>query len=117
MLFRRGDKAAGMFVVVSGKVSLDFEADLLFARSYGPGALLGLPSTLTRRGYGMTAIVTEDAELRFWSPEAFDALLRENPEFCQPLLLILGEKIAESNEMQRALLTRERSVSSQSSVG
>jgi hypothetical protein len=34
-----------------------------FDRSYGPGALVGLPSTLNRRNYFMTATVTEDAEL------------------------------------------------------
>ena len=105
VLFRRGDKASGMFVVLSGKVSLDLGVDSAFGRTYGPGALVGLPSTLTRHNYSMTATVTEDAELGFWSPDALDSLLCKHPGLCQPLLAILGEKIAENHEVERALRT------------
>ena len=103
VLFRRGDKTSGMFVVLSGKVSLGFGVDSAFDRSYGPGALLGLPSTLTRRNYCMTATVTEDAELGFWSPEALDSLLHNHPDFCQQLLVTLGEKMAENYELEESL--------------
>jgi len=68
VLFRRGEKAIGIFLVFSGKVSLDFGVDSPLARTYGPGALVGLPATVTGRNYSMTATVTEDAELGFWSP-------------------------------------------------
>ena len=105
MLFRRGEKASGMFVVLSGKVSLDLGVDSASVVTYGPGALIGLPSTLTRLNYSMTATVTEDAELGFWSPDALDSLL---PDLCQPLQAILGKKIAENHEVERALLTRDK---------
>ena len=108
VLFRRGEKASGMFVVLSGKVSLDVGVDSALARTSGPGALVGLPSTLTRHSYSMTATVTEDAELGFWSPDALDSLLRTHPELCQPLLAILGATIAENHEVERALLTRDK---------
>jgi CRP-like cAMP-binding protein len=107
VLFRRGDKASGMFVVLSGKVSLRLGVDSALCRTYGPGALVGLPSTVTRRNYSMTATVTEDAELGFWSPEALDFLLRQRPDFCQPLLAILAAKIAEGHEVERGLLARD----------
>ena len=51
VLFRRGDKAAGMFVVLSGKVRLDLVVDSAVGRTCGQGALVGLPSTLTRQKY------------------------------------------------------------------
>ena len=108
VLFRRGEKASGMFVVLSGKVILDLGVDSALARTCGRGALVGLPSTLTRHDYSMTATVTEDAELGFWSPDALDSLLRNRPDLCQPLLTILGEKIAENHERERALITREK---------
>ena len=38
VLFRLGEKASGMFVVLSGKVRLDLGVDLAFGRTYGPGA-------------------------------------------------------------------------------
>ena len=110
VLFRRGDKACGMFVVFSGKVSLDLGVDSIVGRSYGAGALVGLPSTLTRQNYSMTATATEDAELGFVTPEALECLLRENPDLYPPLLFILGEKVAESREDERAVLDiREQS--------
>ncbi len=103
VLFRRGDKASGMFVVLSGKVSLGFEVNSAFDRSYGPGALVGLPSALTRRNYCMTATVAEDAELVFWSPEALDSLLHSRPDLCQQLLVILREKMAENDELEASI--------------
>lgn len=68
VLFRPGEKAAGMFLVLGGKVTLDYGADSVCSRSFGLGALVGLPSTLTSNDYRMTATVTEDADLSFWSP-------------------------------------------------
>lgn len=106
VLFRRGDKARGMFVVLSGSVSLDLGVDSIVGRTYGSGALVGLPSTITRQNYSMTAVVVEDAELGFLSPEALESLLEQKPDLCQPLLVILGDKIAESREDERSLLDR-----------
>jgi CRP-like cAMP-binding protein len=108
VLFRRGDRTSGMFVVLSGEVSLGFGDNSTFDRSYGPGALVGLPSTLTRRNYCMTAIVTEDAELGFWSPEALDSLLHNHPDLCRQLLMILGEKMAENYALEEASLRKSK---------
>jgi CRP-like cAMP-binding protein len=109
VLFRRGDKPSGMFVVLGGKVSLGFGVDSAFDRSYGPGALLGLPSTVTRRDYCMTATVTEDAELGFWSPDALDSLLHNRPDLCQQLLVTLGEKMAENYKLEESLAQEKQS--------
>lgn len=116
VLFRRGEKAFGMFVVLSGKVSLDFGVDSPFARSYGSGALVGLPATLTGRNYSMTATVTEDAELAFWPTQALDSLLRKRPDFCRQLLVILGEKMAENQKIAKALVSRDEPPLQQSNV-
>lgn len=93
-----------MFIVLRGRISLDLGVDSIVARSYGIGALEGLPSTITRQNYSMTATVTEDAELGFLSPDALDSVLRKHPDLRQPLPVILREKIAESREDERALL-------------
>jgi|SRR5208283_2205538 len=116
VLFRRGEKAFGMFVVLSGKVTLDFEVDSPLARSYGSGALLGLPATVTRRSYSMTATVTEDAELGFLTAEALDSLLHERPALCQQLLAILAERVIENNELQKALFKGDKQPSLESVV-
>ena len=108
VLFRRGQEAVGMFVIVRGRVSLDFGVDSAFARVYGPGALVGLPATLTRRNYAMTATVTEAAELVFWSLSELDSLLQKRPDFCRQLLEILGERMAENQKMMKALLSKDQ---------
>jgi len=108
VLFQRGQKAVGMFVIVRCRVSLDFGVDSAFARVYGPGALVGLPATLTRRNYAMTATVTEDAELVFWSLRDLDSLLQKRPDFCRQLLEILGERMAENQKMMKAMLRKDQ---------
>jgi CRP-like cAMP-binding protein len=107
VLFRCGEKAFGLFVVFSGNVSLGFGVESALTRSYGPGALVGLPATLTGRSYCMTATVTEDAELGFCSLETLDSLLCKRPDLCRQLLTVLGERMAENSEMQKALLNRD----------
>jgi CRP-like cAMP-binding protein len=90
VLFRQGEKASGMFVLFSGKVTLGFELDTP-ERSCGPGALMGFYSAITGHNYGMTATVTEDAELGFLSRQTLGSLLHEHPELCEQLLTILSE--------------------------
>ena len=116
VLFRRGEKAFALFVVLSGKVSLDFGVDSALARSYGPGALVGLPATLTGRNYTMTATVTENAELVAWTPAALDALLRNRPDLRQQLLTVLGERVAENQKLAKALLARDEQPDQQLNV-
>ena len=95
-----------MFVVFSGTVTLDFGVDTAHARCYGPGALVGLPATLTRRAYSMTATVTESAELGFLPLEAIEQLLRDHPNVSEELLSILGEKVLEVQRVKHAVLTQ-----------
>ena len=116
VLFRRGEKAFAMFVILSGKVSLDFGVDSALARSYGPGALVGLPATLTGRNYTMTATVAENAELVVWTREALDSLLRSRPDLLQQLLTVLEERMAENQKLTRALLTRDEQPDQQLNV-
>jgi len=110
VLFRRGEKAFGVFLVLRGVVSLDFGVDTssALARTFGPGALVGLPATLTGTNYSLTATVTEDAELGFLPPELLVSLLRTRPELCQPLLTILSAKVEHTEQVTKALLREEK---------
>jgi hypothetical protein len=56
----------------------------------------------------MTATVTADAELGFLATQALESLLRTHPEFCQQLLLILGAKIAHTDQVTKALVRKEK---------
>lgn len=108
VLFRRGEKAFGMFLVLSGRVSLNIGIDETLARCYGPGALIGLPATLTKHNYSMTATVIEDAELGFLPPQVLDSLMRDYPDLCQELLAILNERMLQIQQLQTVLLHKEK---------
>jgi CRP-like cAMP-binding protein len=56
----------------------------------------------------MTATVTEDAELVFWSLSELDSLLQKRSDFCRQLLEILGERMAENQKMMKALLSKDQ---------
>ncbi len=118
VLFRRGERASGMFIVLSGTVLLDFGADgsLAVNHTYGRGALVGLPAALTKRSYSMTATVVQDAELGFWPAEALNTLLRKRPDLCRQLLAVLGERIAESRQVAKASLNKEKPSAQHSNV-
>lgn len=106
VLFRRGDKAFGMFLVLSGTISLDFGVDSSHAQCYGSGALVGFPATLTKGLYSMTATVTENAHLGFLPVEAVEELLRDHPDVCQEFLSILGQRLLEMQRMRQAILDK-----------
>jgi CRP-like cAMP-binding protein len=105
ILFCQGEDPFGIFVVFSGQVTLDFGVPRLKNQCYGPGALLGLPATLTRQPYCMTAIVTEDAKVGFMPYEKVDLLLRECNDIRQQVLNLLGETLSESRKVAKALLS------------
>ena len=69
---------------------------------------MGLPATLTKSDYCMTATVTENAKVGFCSTQALDWLLQERPDFSQQLLAILGERMAENQQVGKAMLEKER---------
>ena len=103
ILFKRGQSAFGMFIVLTGKVSLDFGVDGASSLNgaYGPGALVGLPASLIGRNYNMTATVTDDAELGFLSTQELKRMLREHPELCRELLEVLSAKISHTYQIRK----------------
>ena len=108
VLFRRGEKARGMYLIIHGTVGMNFGNDSDLDRAYGPGALVGLPATLTGAEYSMTATVKHDAELGYWSREALESLLLERSDLCLLLLAVLGERVAENNHLYKTLLDRRK---------
>ena len=110
VLFRRGAKAFGMFLVIRGEVRLDFGVDAspALGSTCGPGALVGLPATLSRANYSMTATVTEDSQLGFLTPQDLASLLHEQPELRQHFLTILSAKAAHAAEVTKALRRNEK---------
>jgi CRP-like cAMP-binding protein len=94
-LFREGEKVRGVFLLVSGKVDLLLHSAGLVSleRHAVPGCLLGVPASINHHPYSLTAVVKEDAELRFISVEALAELMKREPSLTMKLVTMLSEEV------------------------
>jgi CRP-like cAMP-binding protein len=97
-LFRRGDAAAGVYLVVRGEIRLGLERDPrgFPSRLIGEGSVLGLPSTLSNSPYSLTAEVMESSRLIFVAAERLRQLLRDQPQLCFDVMTILTEELTQT---------------------
>ena len=97
ILFRRGDDVTGVYLIRSGRISLglDHESPVYPARMLGPGAIAGLPASISGNAYSLTAEVVEDSELAFVRREAVVECLRKNPFLCFQVMDLLSDEIAD----------------------
>jgi CRP-like cAMP-binding protein len=96
-LFQRGDEASGVFLIRSGRISLalDYETDVYPARILGPGAVIGLPASVSGKPYSLTAKIIEDSELDFIPRAQVLECLKKNPLLCFQVMDILSDEIAD----------------------
>jgi len=92
-LFRLGDEPIGLFLVRKGKVRLAIDGTSIGSRTLGCGSVLGLPATLNRKPYSMTATALEECELDFVDCDAVLKLFRENCVLCFQALQLLSEEV------------------------
>jgi CRP-like cAMP-binding protein len=93
VLFERGQKAYGLFLLQSGSAKLS--APGAFDRSVGPGALLGVPGTLSKGLYSLSAELLEESQVLFIPSERVTALLTEHPQIGFQLVQLLSREIQE----------------------
>lgn len=81
VLFRENTEAKGIFIVVTGHVTLSVhspEGETLFARESGPGCIIGLPGTFLGGTYQLTATADADSHFVFVPRRRVLEFLREN---------------------------------------
>lgn len=93
ILFERGQKAYGLFLLQTGSARLSVPGAL--DRSVGPGALLGIPATLSKGVYSLSAELLEESEVLFVPSERVAALTTEHPEIGFQLVQLLSREIHE----------------------
>jgi len=93
VLFERGQKAFGLFLLQSGKARLSVPGAL--DRSVGPGSLLGVPGTLSKGVYSLSAELLEESQVLFVPSERVMALLTEHPDIGFQLVQLLSREIQE----------------------
>jgi CRP-like cAMP-binding protein len=96
ILFRRGDPASGLFLILNGKVSLGLEVDgPIPDRILSTGCIVGLPATVSGNPYSLTAVVIKDAELAFVPRDAVLDLLHRDSGLCFQVMEMLSGEISE----------------------
>jgi CRP-like cAMP-binding protein len=96
ILFARGDEVSGAFLIRSGQISLglDYETPVYPARILGPGAIIGLPATVSGNPYSLTAQAVEDSELTFVPRDSLLECLKDDPLLGFRVIDILGCEIS-----------------------
>jgi predicted acylesterase/phospholipase RssA/CRP-like cAMP-binding protein len=97
-LFREGDDADALFVVVSGRLRIVVTGDgeERSVRELGPGAALGELALLTGSARSAGAQAARDCELMEVSREAFARLLEEEPGFARAVAVELARQLQAS---------------------
>jgi CRP-like cAMP-binding protein len=90
-LFERGKPATGVHLLVEGQVILT--APGMPDRVVGPGALLGVPGTLARGVYSLSAKAMQDTKALFVSAAKVMELMSENPQIGFHLLTLLSQEV------------------------
>lgn len=95
IIFHKGDKPKGVYLVLSGRVALSAGDDpTRITRVAGERSLLGLPATVRNRAYSLTAETVTPVEVCVISPNRFRELLREDTSLGTTVIAILAEEIS-----------------------
>jgi CRP-like cAMP-binding protein len=104
ILFRRGDKPVGLFLVRKGRVGLclDCETKAYPMRKLGFGAIVGLPASVSGKPYSLTAEVLQDSELAFVPRHLVVSCLKNNPILGFEVISMLSGEICDVRSVFKA---------------
>jgi CRP/FNR family transcriptional regulator, polysaccharide utilization system transcription regulator len=97
-LFQRGESPKGVFVINAGRAYVSLSNDEgkpIWSRIVGPGAVLGLPSSMGRQPYGLTAVALDKVNFDIISDTAVRELMSRDPEVSTEVVRVLSEELRE----------------------
>lgn len=102
VIFKRGDRAAHMMVVVSGKVQISspsHEGDKIIFATMNPGDVFGEIALIDGHERSTDAIADEATEVLALERDDFIKTLEKNPKLTIDLLRVLCMRIRQTNEL------------------
>jgi CRP/FNR family transcriptional regulator len=104
ILFRRGEEPLGLFLVRRGRVGLylDCETKAYPVRKLGPGAIVGLPASVSGKPYSLTAEVLQESELAFVPRPLVVSCLKNNPILGFEVISMLSREICDIRSVFKA---------------
>lgn len=111
VLFRQGEPARGVFLLLSGSARLLLQRDdnrTIHVRTVGPGYLLGLPATILKRAYLFTAKLSQDSRVAFIESAELIDFLRHHSDICFDVVEMLGGELLDMPPVVQRRATRHR---------
>jgi EmrB/QacA subfamily drug resistance transporter len=101
-LFRQGDAADGVYVVVSGRldVVLEEEGSAQLLRVLGPDSVVGELALLADSERSASIRARRDSALLRLTRDAFDALVAEDQRFTSELVRLMGVQLQRSRALE-----------------
>jgi CRP-like cAMP-binding protein len=94
IIFAAGEDLRGVYLVLNGRVALWHGPDnLRVTRIAESGCLLGLPATIRRKPYSLSAEAVQDTTLSLISPEQFRGLIESDSAIATEIISLLGEEL------------------------
>ena len=96
-LFRQGDDPTGLYVLLSGRVTMILESVPcpfeVVHELESPGSLLGLPAIIGDKPYSLTAVAHAHAEVSFVKRDDFSRLMLSEPALGMMILQVLAAEV------------------------
>ncbi len=111
ILFRQGDPARGVYLLLEGSARLLLHRDdnrTVLVRTVGPGYLLGLPGTILSRSYLFTAKLAQDSRVAFIESADLLNFLRQHSDLCFDVVELLGGELLDMPPVIHRRATRNR---------
>jgi EmrB/QacA subfamily drug resistance transporter len=97
-LFREGDEAQAVFVLVSGRLDVELGGEHL--RTLGPGSVVGELALLADSTRSASILARRDSRLLEVTRTDFDELLRHDPHFTLELVRHMGVQLQRSRGLE-----------------
>ena len=97
-LFGQGDPAKGVFLLSAGRACISLSGQdgaPAWSRIVGPGAILGLPSSVSGQPYTLSAVALENLDAAFVSRQTLCELMARDPELSNQVVRVLSEELGD----------------------
>ncbi len=100
VLFKKGDAAQYMYVVLSGQVRIG--DDNVVFEELGPGGIVGEMALIEHAPRSATVTAITDCTLAEVDEKRFLFLVQQTPSFALNLMRLLSQRLRRMNELMRA---------------
>ncbi|PLX22698.1 MAG: hypothetical protein C0599_05830 [Salinivirgaceae bacterium] len=111
VIFERGDRANGFFIIIDGHVKIHVR-QIKFIE-LGPGKYFGEYAMIQKQLHSSTVTAIEDCKCLVVPPDIFENLLQQNLPFSNKLLKSLIQRLRSKDKLEISLIEKNKEISDQ----